>query len=423
MRMEVSENPGRSLAEGGVSGEGGLQGGMEPGGPVTRSGLSEGGESCGSGGGMGVPRGAWVEIDLGRLRGNMRAIRGACGAGLRWLSVVKDAAYGHGAVAVARVAMEEGAEYLGVSTVGEGVELREAGLKGKILLMGDREVGELPWCVEHDLVCCVTAAGLAEELGRVAVRFRKQVPVHVKVNTGMNRYGIRWTEAGGLAARIAGISGLRLEGVLSHFAQSDEADKTFARVQRSRFEEALKDIEGRGIRVPVKHLCNSGGFLDLPEAHYDMVRVGILALGVFPSAVCRRLAGIEPVMSVKARVAAIQDIEVGDTVGYGMRFTAATRRRIAVLPLGYGDGYPRVRNLGHVLVRGRRAPLVGGVAMDALTVDVTDIPGVELNDEAVLMGRQGAEEIGVHEVARWKSTVSYDVLVGWRSRLPRVYLR
>ena len=153
-----------------------------------------------------------------------------------------------------------------------------------------------------------------------------------------------------------------------------------------------------------------------------MARIGILPLGVYPSSVCRRIPGIEAIMTVKARIAAIRTLAPGETVGYGMRFTASTPRRIAVLPIGYGDGFPRVRNQGFALIHGLRAPIVGGVAMDALTVDISDIPAAQLGDEAVLMGRQIGEEISVHEIARLKNSVSYDVLAGWRARLPRIYL-
>jgi len=291
-----------------------------------------------------------------------------------------------------------------------------------MLLLGDRHESELPWCVTYDLTCCVSEPGSVKQLGRLAAEAGKQVEVHVKVNTGMNRYGVHWTAAAALAECVRSTRSLVLEGVLSHFAQSDEADKTFALLQLARFNEALGGLAARGLAVPFRHLCNSGGFLDLPQAHFDMVRLGLLPLGVYPSAVCRRLPGLQPVMTVKARVAATQNLQPGDSVGYGMRYTSPSPRRIAVLPLGYGDGFPRVRNQGCALIRGRRAPLVGGVAMDALMVDITDIPGAQLWDEAVLMGRQGEEEISVHEIARLKSSVSYDVLTGWRARLPRLYL-
>src|SRR6185295_18635774 len=183
-----------------------------------------------------------------------------------------------------------------------------------------------------------------------------------------------------------------LQGVLSHFAQSDELDKSSALLQLERFRQVIREMEERALPAKFRHLCNSGGFLDLPQAYFDMVRVGVLALGVYPSTVCRRIDGIAPVMSVKTKIAAIQKLEPGDTVGYGMRYAAPTPRRIAVLPVGYGDGFPRVRNQGCVLIQGQRAPLVGGVAMDAFMVDITDIPEAGLWDEAVLMGRQGEDE-------------------------------
>jgi alanine racemase len=241
----------------------------------------------------------------------------------------------------------------------------------------------------------------------------------VKIHTGMSRYGVRWDEALPLIELIASEKSLRLEGVMTHFAQSDETDKTFATVQLTRFTDVLQSAAARGLDVGCRHTCNSGGFLDLPHAHLDMVRVGILMYGIFPSTVCRRIQGIEPVMSVKARIAGIQQLKPGEVVGYGMRYTAISPRRIAVLPIGYGDGFPRVRNQGYALIHGQRAPLVGGIAMDALMVDVTEIPEAQMWDEAVIMGRQRADEITVHDMSKLKNSVSYDVLTGWRLRLRR----
>ena len=288
-------------------------------------------------------------------------------------------------------------------------------------LQREIEQSQLPWCVEHDLTVCVNEANTVRQLARIAAAAGKRAPVHLKIHTGMSRYGVRWDEATPLVKLISSEKSLQLAGAMTHFAQSDETDKGFALLQLERFREVLRGIEQAGLRVKLRHLCNSGGFLDLPQAHFDMARLGILPLGVYPSAVCRRIPGIEPVMSVKARIAAIQKLEPGDSAGYGMRYTAASPRRLAVLPIGYGDGFPRVRNQGCALIHGRRAPLIGGVAMDAAMVDITDIPEARLWDEAVLMGRQGSEEINVHEVAKLKGSVSYDVLTSWRARLPRIY--
>jgi alanine racemase len=364
-------------------------------------------------------RPAWTEIDLGKLRRNLQLIRGDLPKHVRLMAVVKDEAYGHGALDVARVAVGEGAWGFGLSTLEEAMHLRDAGITAPLLLLGERREAELEWCVAHDLTVCVNEPHNVRALARIAADFGKRVPVHVKIHTGMSRYGVRWDEALPLIEKILAEKPLELEGVMTHFAQSDETDKTFANLQFSRFKEVLDALDARKISVPLKHACNSGGFLDLPHAHLDMVRAGILLYGVFPSQACRKIAGIEPVMSVKARIAAIQKLKAGEVVGYGMRYTAAAERRIAILPIGYGDGFPRVRNEGCALIHGRRAPLVGGIAMDALMVDITDIPQAQMWDEAVLMGRQGHDEITVRDIAKLKNSVTYDVLTNWRLRLRR----
>lgn len=364
-------------------------------------------------------RPAWTEIDLGKLRRNLQLIRADLPAAVKLLAVVKDEAYGHGALDVTRIALDEGAWGCGLSTLEEAMALRDEGITAPLLLLGERQEAELSWCVAHDLTVCVNEPQIVRTLAKIATAFGKQVPVHVKIHSGMSRYGVRWDEALPLLELIAAEKAIRLEGVMTHFAQSDETDKTFANLQFARFHEVMAGLKARGVSVPLRHACNSGGFLDLPQAHLDMVRVGILLFGIFPSSVCRRIPGLEPVMSVKARIAAIQKLKPGEVVGYGMRYTAPSERRIAVLPIGYGDGFPRVRNQGGVLLHGRRAPLIGGIAMDALMVDITDIPEARMWDEAVIMGRQGNEEITVHEMAKLKNSVSYDVLTGWRLRLRR----
>lgn len=365
-------------------------------------------------------RSAWIEINTRRLRRNFEIVNAFKPRQVQVLSVVKDEGYGHGALTVGRAALEAGAAYLGVATLDEALALRASGLDAPILLLGPQQETEMPWCVRHALTCAVQDAAQVKALARVAARAHQRAPVHLKLNTGMNRYGVRWTDALSLIELILAQPSLELEGVFSHFAMSDEADKSFALLQLERFQSVLAQLAARRIHLKYRHLCNSGGLLDLPQAHFDMVRIGLLPLGVYPSRVCRRLPGLAPVMTVKARIASIQAIGPGESVGYGMRYTAPNHRRIAVLPLGYGDGFPRVRNQGGALIHGRCAPLVGGVAMDALTVDITDIPEARLWDEAVLLGRQGDAEITVQDVAQLKNSVSYDVLTGWRARLPRV---
>lgn len=366
-------------------------------------------------------RPAWVEVDLDALASNLRTIRSDLPARVRMMQVVKDEAYGTGSVTVARLAVANGVDAFATFTVGEAARLREAGITAPILLLGERTPDEFEWLVRHRLEVCVGSIDIAGALNGFAERSGIRIPVHLKVNSGMNRFGLPWRSVSDWAPVLAGLRHLEFAGALTHFAQSDELDKTFARLQLGRFEGTVATLRSHGIHPARLHTCNSGGCLDLPEAHHDMVRIGILPLGVYPSSVCRRLEGLRPVMSVKARITGLQWLEPGDTVGYGMRYRAETPRRIAVLPLGYGDGFPRVRNEGVALLQGRRVPIVGGVSMDAVTVDVTDLPEVRLGEEAVLMGRQGSEEITAHDVAALKRSVSYDILTGWRSRLPRVY--
>lgn len=367
-------------------------------------------------------RPAWVEVNLTQLRKNFELILKDKLTELRFTSVVKDQAYGHGMVEVAKTASEFGAHCIAVATVDEAVILRENGIRADILVFGERTAEELPVCVEHDLTVFANDRETINELARIARNALKEASVQVEIDTGLSRHGVRWTEALPVIEALTQSKALVWRGIMSHFAMSDELDKSFAMEQLARFNQVLAELQQRGIQVPLRHMCNTGGFLDLPQAHFDMVRMGILPLGVFPSQVCRRIPGLKPIMAVKTQIAVVRELEKGDYVGYSMRYQAQSPRRIAVLPLGYGDGYPRVRNQGAVLIHGQRAPVIGGNAMDAMMVDITDIPQANRWDEVVLMGSQGSEKIDVHEMAKLKGTVSYDAMTGWRSRVPRVYV-
>ncbi len=367
-------------------------------------------------------RSAWVEVDLAQLARNWALIRREVPPPVSLMFVAKDNAYGLGAVEAARVALAGPADSLAVFTLGEAEELREAGISAPILLLGERLADEVPEVLELDLEPCVGSLTMAEAFSRAGVERHRPVPVHLKINTGMNRFGFTWREARTWARRLRELPGLEFRGALSHFAQSDELDKGFARTQSARFEAVLGSLAAEGIRPRWIHHCNSGGVLDLPDAHFNRVRVGLLAQGVYPSEVCRRIEGIAPVLSLKARITAIQELEPGDTVGYGMRWRAERPCRIGVLSIGYGDGYPRLRNQGQVLLHGQRVPLVGGVTMDALMIDLSAVPAARIGDEAVLLGGQGGERITVQELAALRGTVTYDLLAGLRGRLPRRFV-
>ena len=367
-------------------------------------------------------RTAWVEINLVQLRENFRLLFADKPQALKILSVVKDQAYGHGAVTVAREAITAGATHLATCNVAEASELREAGIVHPILVFGEFCDEDLRACVELGLTCSVNSPDTAKRLSEFAGHAGKKPTAHVKIQTGMSRYGVNWDQCTVFASSVQNYTNIQWEGIFTHFAMSDETDKSFANEQLKRYEHAIATLAENNFHAPLLHTCNTGGFLDLPQAHKDMVRIGILPLGVYPSKVCRRIPGIAPVMSVKTRIAATRTLAAGDNVGYGLRYSAPGRERIAVLPIGYGDGYPRVRNEGHVLIHGRPAPIIGGNAMDATMVNIAHVPEALQWDEVVLMGSQGNEDISVHDLATLKKTVSYEVLTNWRSRLPRVHV-
>ena len=367
-------------------------------------------------------RPAWIEINLKQLRYNLAQIRKDFPPALQWCSVVKDQAYGHGAIAIARETIKGGASFLAVATIDEALDLRQNNRESPILIFGERTEQELEYCLKHNFVYFVNNESQAKYLNRIATQANKRISVHIEIDTGLSRYGVRWTSALRVIEKIQSFKNLSIDGIMTHFAMSDELDKTFVNEQLRRFHELLKELQERKIKIPLCHACNTGGYLDVPQAHFNMVRMGILPLGVYPSKVCRRLDGLVPIMEVKTRIASLQNIGVGDHVGYGMRYTAPSARMIATLPLGYGDGYPRLRNTGHVLIRNQKAPIVGGNAMDAIMVDVTKIVNVKQWDEVVVLGSQNEETISVHELAEWGNTVSYDIMTKWSPRLPRVYI-
>ena len=366
---------------------------------------------------------AWVEIDLLQFRRNLEAITAYQPEQVGLGCVVKDDAYGHGALPLSEIALEYGAELLIVAAVEEALKLRSGGIEAPILILGERNPGDYAVCLRHNFTACIgSLAGLAE-LKKTIKSLGRSVPVHLKIDTGMSRYGFRWSQADELFKELQNAPEITVEGIMSHFAMSDELDKTFARLQLSRFNEVLTKARAAGINPKYRHICNSGGFLDLAEAHFNLVRVGILPLGVYPSKVCRRLDGIAPIMSVKSRIAAVNHLQPGDHVGYGMRFTADKPMRSAVIPIGYGFGYPRVRNQGHVLIHGQRAPIIGGVSMDAMTVDISGILDAKQWDEVTLLGRNQQDEITIHDIATLRNSVSYDAMVSWSARLPRRYIQ
>ncbi|MEK7215094.1 MAG: alanine racemase [Chloroflexota bacterium] len=369
---------------------------------------------------MQTGRPLWAEVDLDALTHNIRQIQRRIGPDRQILAVVKANAYGHGAPAVAGAAVAAGATHLGVACVDEGVQLRAAGIGAPIVLLGFLPAWEAAVAVVHRLTPTVTTPETAHALDAACRTHRTTVDIHLKIDTGMGRFGVNPDEAPAFAQFLQTLPTLNLRGVYTHFAVADETDKTFTRRQFALFMETA----GRLPPGLLRHVANSAAIADLPEMGLDMVRPGIALYGCYPSPYVGRDLDLRPVLSLKSYVARVHTLAAGETVSYGRTWTAPRASRIALIPCGYADGLPRITsNRGAVLIRGRRAPVVGRVCMDQHMVDVTDIPEVALGDEAVIIGRQGDAVITAEEIAALAGTINYEVLCAVAARVPRHYLQ
>jgi alanine racemase len=361
-----------------------------------------------------------AEVSLAALRENCRAARALVAPGVDVLAVVKADAYGHGAVAAARAFLAGGAWGLGVSMVGEGVELRRDGIDAPIVVLGGAFPGEEAAVVAHDLEVAVARADAATALAQAARVARRTVRVHLKVNTGMTRLGCEVEELPALARAVQEAGGLEIVGLFSHFASADAVETAPAQVQRARFDEAVAALP---VRPPHVHLANSAATLCLPAAHHTMVRPGLMLYGYAPAPHLAERAALRPAMRLRTRVAEVRKVPWGTPVGYGGTWIAPRPSIIATLPIGYADGYHRLAsNRGQMLVRGRRVDVAGRVCMDHVMLDVTEVPGVAVGDEVVVFGPQGDEAIGADELAAWCDTIAYEMLTSVGKRVPRVYV-
>jgi alanine racemase len=363
-------------------------------------------------------RPTWAQIDLGALKANIKGLKERISPGCQLLAVVKANAYGHGAPAVARAALEGGASRLGVACPDEGAELRRAGIQAPIIILGYTSPDEAEKAVEHGLTPTINSLEHAEAVARASRKLGRVTPVHLKVETGMNRFGLDRKGVLELAKSVESMPSLRLEGAYTHFACADEVDKDFTWRQFEEFMAVASELD-----LPLRHVANSAAILDLPEMALDMVRAGIAIYGLYPSASVSRSVALRPVLSLRSRVARVRRLEPGETVSYGRTWTATAPSRVVLAPAGYADGLPRIlSNRGSVLIKGRRVPIVGRVCMDLTMVDVTDIQGAAEGDEVVIIGEQGQESITAEEIAGLSGTISYEVLCGVSRRVPRVYV-
>lgn len=382
-----------------------------------------------------APHLIWAEIDLAAIAHNVRELRRITDPRARLMIAVKANAYGHGAVQVARTGLANGADQLGVARIDEGVELRRAGIRAPILVFGYTPASLAPVLADHDLTASVFSLKGAALLDAALPR-HQQLSVHLKVDTGMGRMGLlpdqrrcatEGVNSGPKAVDeilgIAALKNLRLEGLWTHFAVSDEADKGYTRQQLQMFEELIQDLGDKGLRIGIRHAANSGAIIDMPESHLDMVRAGISVYGLYPSPdVDTKKIRLLPALSLKARITHVKQVPAGTRISYGGTWQSSRPTTIATVPVGYGDGFSRsLSNRGQMLVHGRRASIVGRVCMDLTMLDVGHIDDVRVEDEVVLIGRQGDEVISTDEVAAQLNTINYEVVTALMTRVPRIY--
>jgi alanine racemase len=372
---------------------------------------------------------AWVEIDLGALSQNVRQLKRSLSPRTELMAVVKADAYGHGAVPIARAALQSGADWLGVATIPEGIELREAGIQAPILLLGATNTLEqgraiIRWQLQPT-ICTPKQALIFSE----ALEPLERLPVHLKIDTGMSRLGMPWQEAAEFVRLVGRLPQLQIASLYSHLATADDPDQRIMQLQHQRFQDAIAHIRAIGIALPRLHFANSAATLVDPSLHYDLVRTGLALYGLYPAPHLRDLmrnpgrdpVQLKPVMQVKARVTQVKAIAAGTGVSYGYKYVADRDILIAVVGIGYADGIHRnLSNRMTVLLRGQRVPQIGAVTMDQLMLDVSAIPDLQEGEVVTLLGQDGADQITADDWAETLGTISWEILCSFKHRLPRV---
>jgi Alr-MurF fusion protein len=373
----------------------------------------------------GMMRPTWLEIDLDVIRRNMHVLRQTIGRDRQLFAVVKANAYGHGATLVAPAALDGGADRLAVAAVNEAIELRQAGIQAPILVLGYVPAWQAEALLQYGLAATIYDVDVARELSGIAQAQNSVIEVHVKVDTGMHRLGLYPEEAPAFLRRLSSLPGLSVEGLYTHFSTADESNKDFSCQQLTTFTTLLDRLAEEGLRPPLVHSANSAATLSLPASHLNGVRCGISLYGLHPSAETPLPEGLRPALRWVARVAQVKELKPGDAVSYGNTYIAEAHRTVAVIPVGYADGFPRSpRHWGSVLIGGHHAPILGRVCMDQTIVDVTEISvageQVRQGDEVVLIGAQGNQSLSAEEVATRLGTINYEVVSRLMARIPRV---
>lgn len=367
-----------------------------------------------------------ARIDLNAIRHNVCQLKAKCRSQVTFMAVVKADGYGHGAVEVARAALESGAQWLGVARLHEAVELRHAGIMAPILIFGYVPPEQVPKLLALALSTTVYNLEMATALSEAAVSLGKPLNVHVKIDTGMGRVGLISNHALDETLQIAKLEGIRIEGVYTHFASADsrsEFDQAYTRQQIDRFEQVCATLLQKGIDPGIRHAANSAGIIEYKRAHLDMVRAGISLYGLYPSGdIDPGSIALMPAMSLEATITSVREVPKGFKVSYGMTYETKKATRLASVPAGYADGYSRLlSSKGEMLVHGKRAPICGRVCMDQTLIDVGHIQGVKPGDTATLIGTQNGESVTADDLARLTRTINYEVVSSLTSRVGRVY--
>jgi alanine racemase len=375
-------------------------------------------------------RPTWAEVDLEALAANFHVVRERVGPAVKVMAVVKANAYGHGAVQCARRLAEAGADWFGVAMPEEGIELRLAGITQPILCLGGFWEGQESACIQHQLVPVVYRTEMVVALDRAAAAAGVVADVHVKIDTGMGRLGVRFDEAANFAAVLKGFKNIRVDGLMTHLAAADDHScEPLTKNQIQRFESATKIFRDHGFAPEHQHLANSAGTFDQPAARGNMVRPGGALYGLWRDVfdpMHEHATDVQPVMSLRSRISLLKWVPAGETIGYGCTFEASRRTLVATLPIGYHDGYMRgLSNRGRVIVRGAYASVIGRISMDLTLVDVTNVDRVAVGDVVTLMGRdEEASRLSLpaENLAKIAGTISYELTCGIGNRVPRIYL-
>ncbi|WP_428024572.1 alanine racemase [Arcobacter sp.] len=374
---------------------------------------------------MELSRPVWAEINLDNLAHNMRETRRITNKNSKITAVIKADGYGHGAVAIGKTLLDNGADRFAVATLSEAIQLRASFPNVEILVLGYTPEHLAKEIIENNIIQTIYTTKQADEFSKIAISLNENMKIHIKLDTGMNRLGMSFSEETiESILNISKLNGLIIEGIFTHFAVADEIDKQYTRQQVEKFTHIINSLETKGLHIPIKHVSNSAAIIDLPEFNFDMVRAGIMLYGLYPSKnVNHDIVDLKEVMCLKAKISQVKDLEANCGVSYGLKYKSDKKSKIATLPIGYADGYTRMLSgKAKVLVNKTKVPVIGTICMDQCIIDVTNLD-VNMGDEVILYGGNMNDGVYIDEVANLLNTINYEIVCMVDKRVPRVYIK